>query len=341
MNPFPDIYRYLVFQPQVNLLETLYHFTGDTGYAIVILAVIVNLSLWPLFGASYVNSQKVKYLQPQMKALQLKYKGGNQQELIKETIAFNRKHGIKNSSIFLVLFAQIFFASGLYFVIMRVTEGKDLNEYLYSFVLSLSRAGFGQNAFGFMPLNSSVKDYIWLPILNAFLSFLYGMYTFKWLPKTALDKKMDDDRIAEKAKKELEAKKAGKEIDESPFDPEAITKSMEFNTIYVMPAFLFFFNFNLPAGLNIYFTTVSLLAFVRQFVITQYYKSHTNELVKKLMESDPENNDLVDLTSAEIPSKIIGQNPITEVEFVSKNSENTAKQKYISNQKKQKKGKKK
>jgi YidC/Oxa1 family membrane protein insertase len=319
MNPFAEAYKYLVYQPQLNLLEFLFNISGDTGMAIFILAIIVNLSLWPLFAASYINSQKVRLLQPRMKALQTQYKD-NQSEMIKQTMAFNRKHGIKNSSVFLVLFAQIFFASGLYFLINDVTNGKNLNDLLYPFIASLPKHGFSVDAFGFIPINSSVKDFIWLPLANAFLSFLYGMYSFRWIPKTALDKKVEEDKLAAKAKQDAENKLSGKEPEESAFDPESITKSMEFNTIYVMPIFLFFVNFNLPAGLNIYFTTVSLLAFVRQFAITQYYKSHADKLVEQLAYTEPENADSVDLIGLENATKVVSNSPITEVSFTQKKS---------------------
>jgi membrane protein insertase Oxa1/YidC/SpoIIIJ len=224
-----------------------------------------------------------------------------------------------------VLFAQIFFASGLYFLINDVTHEKNLTDLLYPFVASLPKMGFSTLAFGFIPINSEVKYFIWLPLVNAFLSFLYGMYSFRWIPKTALDKKVESDKLEAKLKQEAEDLATGKKTEESAFDPESITKSMEFNTIYVMPVFLFFVNFSLPAGLNIYFTTVSLLAFIRQFAITQYYKTHADKLVAELAESEPENRDSVDLTALEIPSKIIPKSPVTEVSFTPKKGNNSQK----------------
>jgi len=294
MNLFQQLFHTLVYQPQLNLIQLFFNITGDVGVAIILLALTVNLLLWPVFISSYVNSQKIRILQPKLKEIQEKYKG-KQQELLQHTMAFNKKHKISSGSIFLVILVQLFFVSGLYFVINDVTkstsnpdEAARLFNDLYTFTRNLPKTSFSNVAFGFIPINASTNGFIWLPILNAVFSFLYGMYSFRWAPQAKLP-------VAPKPKKDKEGEKPA-------LDPEALQKSLEFNTIYVMPVVLFVANYSFPAGLNLYFATVSILALVRQVYITTRYVGHTDRLIAEIASSDPESVDSNPSNNSEIPA---------------------------------------
>ncbi|MEM1312268.1 MAG: YidC/Oxa1 family membrane protein insertase [Patescibacteria group bacterium] len=275
MNIFSWLYTNLVYNPQVNLLQLLYNLTNDTGTSIVLLAVIVNLVMWPIFASSYINTQKIKLLQPQLKKIQDKYKK-DPQESLKQTMAFNKKHNLSSGSIFITLFVQLFFATGVYFVIRDITAGQDITGNFYPFVANLPQQSLSTTAFGFIPLQASARSYIWLPLLASLLSFAYGMYTFKWSPKIKLPEK---------------PKKIVKKKDDKALDPEALQKSMEFNMIYGMPIILFIVNFNLPAGANIYFVTVGLMSLLRQIFLTTFYSGHTEKLLEDIAKSDPQSRD--------------------------------------------------
>jgi YidC/Oxa1 family membrane protein insertase len=316
MNIFSWLYTNLVYSPQVNLFVFLFNLTHDTGVSIVLLAVIVNLALWPIFANSYINTQKMKLLQPQLKKIQDKYKA-DPQESLKQSMAFNRKHGLNSGSIFTTLFVQLFFATGVYFVINDVTAGKSIVDYLYPFIASLPKTQLTTTAFGFIPIKASASSYIWLPFLSSVFSYLYGMYTFRWSPQLKVPaqpvvvKKADqDDKTAASA-----------------LDPVALQKSMEFNTIYALPIFLFIFNFNLPTGLNIYFATVGLMSVLRQIFLINYYAGHTDKLLADIANSDPESDDhnpANNIDSLANPTDLAEQ-PIA-VEFVPKNKPKSNKQ---------------
>ena len=64
------LYNQIVYYPQLNLLELLYLLTNDIGWSIVILSILINLLLFPLFSKNYLNSQKLRLLQPKLKELQ-------------------------------------------------------------------------------------------------------------------------------------------------------------------------------------------------------------------------------------------------------------------------------
>ncbi|NJL96695.1 YidC/Oxa1 family membrane protein insertase [Candidatus Gracilibacteria bacterium] len=221
MNVIVWIFQNLVYRPQLNLLQFFYNFTGDIGVSIVLIATVVNLLLWPLFIATYLNGQKIKILQPKLKAIQEKHKG-NQQELLKATVEFNRKHGVNNSSFLVVLIAQIFFASGLLYLTSDLSQGKISIE-LYENFFGTTESSFNNTAFGFLDIGTQARNFIWLPLANLVFSYLYGLYTFKLAPKPVITKP--------------------KKKSNGAFDSEAFQKSLEFQTLYVMPIFIFCLTF--------------------------------------------------------------------------------------------------
>jgi YidC/Oxa1 family membrane protein insertase len=295
MNPFLWIFDTFVYRPEVNILKFFYNITGDIGVSILLLAIVVNLMLWPLFIATYLNSQKMRYLQPQLKALQTKYKD-NQQEMIRQLQAFNKKHGVNNGTFLWVIVCQILVATGLWTITNNLSGAQNGGSVsingLYEWIFSSQTAVFNTKAFGFLDISKSANTFIALPILNSIFSFLYGMYSFKWAPKLP-----DVPKPIEKKSVKTDDKKPA-------FDVEAFQKSMEFQTIYFMPAFLFFINLSFPIGVNIYFATVSLMSLIRQIYITQFYTSHTLKFVEDLAKTDPEfDSPTLELEETATPAK--------------------------------------
>ena len=276
MNIFGQLYNTVVFRPLLNLLQLLYDLTGDIGWAIVIMAVAVNLVMWPLFIKTYLNSQKLRYLQPQLKAIQEKYKD-NREQLLQEQIKFNRRHGISNGSLLLTLILQILIASGLYVLTRQVSEGIAI-EGLYEPVFERTTAEFNREAFGFLNIGLSGSDIIFLPVLVSFLSFCYGYYTNKLAPKLPQLPK------PKKAKKK-------KDEPESPLDPEAMQKAMQVQLMFVLPVILFVLNYGFTIGINLYLLVVNVLSLLRQIFVTQYYKHHLTQFFHDLAETDPDNQD--------------------------------------------------
>ncbi len=263
----------LVYRPQLNLLEGFYYFTGDIGWSIVLLALVVNLLLWPLFGKSYVNTQKMRVLQPQIREIQDKYKS-NPQELIKKTGEFYKKHNVRNSTTFLILLFQILFATGLYWLTTSLSNGDELRG-LYPIFFGTEVAQFDDIAFGVLNISNPARNHLWLPMLAAIFSFLMGMYMFRWAPKPNIP-------VPKKKKK---PKKDGQDKP-NPFDPEMFQKSLEFQTIYIFPFIIFITNFALTTGVAIYFVTVNFLSLMRQIFLINFYRNHVDALIKDITESD-------------------------------------------------------
>jgi YidC/Oxa1 family membrane protein insertase len=59
--------------PLLGTLKWLYRFTGNYGWSIILLTVVINLVMFPLRHKSSVSMRKLQALQPQMKAIQDRY----------------------------------------------------------------------------------------------------------------------------------------------------------------------------------------------------------------------------------------------------------------------------
>lgn len=75
------------------------HWTGNWGWAIVIATVIINLAMLPLRLSQLKSAQKMALIQPELQAIQARYKGlsmkdPKRQKMNEEMIALYQKHGI-------------------------------------------------------------------------------------------------------------------------------------------------------------------------------------------------------------------------------------------------------
>lgn len=307
MNLFIELFRVFVYEPQLNLLYLIFKLTnGEIGLSFILLAILVNLFTLPLFIRTFVNIQKNRILAPQIQEIQAKHRK-EPQVMMQKMREFNQKHNIDNRSLFLVLLVQIFFVSGLFYLIKDVVEGKDIRG-LYEIFWGTDLAKFKGSgpllAFGQIDIGASASQFLWIPILSLILSYLYGMYTFRWAPKPKIPE-------VKKAK----SKKNNKPTEPPLFDPEMFQKTTEFQQIYVLPVFLFIFQYNLPTGLNIYFATTSALSLLRQIFLTNFYSRHTDILIEQIIESDPvskDDNPDNNLENTAIPAQMDGNLPIAE-----------------------------
>ena len=94
-----------------SLLAKLYKVTGNYGVAIIIVSILVQIILLPFQYKSYKSMALMQKMQPEMKAIQEKYKD-NPQQLQMEMLALYRRYGTNPFSSCLPMFFQIpvFFA---------------------------------------------------------------------------------------------------------------------------------------------------------------------------------------------------------------------------------------
>jgi len=284
---FADLYNNLIFLPQVNILYLIYKLTGENiGFSIILMAFFINLLLFPFFASSFINGQKLRIFQPAINKIQKDYKD-DPFKLRAELTDFYKRHKISSGSIFLVLIIQILIASALWNLTTMVSKGESIQG-LYSFIFKDTTTTLKTLAFGFIEIGRASSDYIFIPIINFLLSISYGYYTFKLAPKVApikLPESKEEKKLIKSKKKQEKAK------EEIILDPEAIQKSMEFYSIWVLPVVFLFINLSLTTGVAIYFTTVSLISLIRQISLSTYYSRHKFELIEKIAQSDPTSKD--------------------------------------------------
>jgi YidC/Oxa1 family membrane protein insertase len=257
----------LVFQPQLNTLQFFYNLTGDTGIALIIVTVLVNLPLWPLIGKNYLYSQKMRYLSPKLTALREKYKD-EPTVLMKKMGEFNKQHNLDGSAMFKFLFFQLFVVTGLYYVSRSIGEATPptglYESYFKTTVSSISHKAFGES----VDISASSTAYPIFMAISFVFTFALGWYTFKVLPKIPVPTPLD-------------------ESPEKKNQRESMEKSSEFIGIWMSPILILFFNSFIPTGVNIYTAVVAVLALLRQYLIANYYRTHVKEMIENALDTDP------------------------------------------------------
>lgn len=96
----------IIARPLYYILNFIHTLVKNWGVAIIILTIIINIIFMPLQIKGYASAQKMQQIQPQIKALQEKYKD-DKQTIHKETMALMSKNGVNPLSGCLPLLPQI------------------------------------------------------------------------------------------------------------------------------------------------------------------------------------------------------------------------------------------
>ncbi len=89
----------VVCEPLFLALKWIHSYVKNYGVAIVALTLLINVALFPLKYKSIVSAQKMQKLQPQMKAIQERYKrlkptDPKRQQMNAEVMALYKEHGV-------------------------------------------------------------------------------------------------------------------------------------------------------------------------------------------------------------------------------------------------------
>ena len=100
---------------------------SNYGWSIVLLTIVINMLLFPLKLKSLRSMMKMQRLQPQIKAIQEKYKqykikDPRKQEMQRETMALYKKHGVNPLGGCLPMLLQLPFFIGFYRVLISSIE---------------------------------------------------------------------------------------------------------------------------------------------------------------------------------------------------------------------------
>ena len=157
MNIFSLFCNNVIMKPMINSLSLLYDLLGNNlGLSIISFTVIVRFILIPLTIRQTKQMKRMQDLQPQLQALQKKYKNKTaqtSQKLQQETMALYKEAGVNPIGCLGPLIIQMPIWIGLYRAILKSAPSSpegfvDLSKYFYSWNSSISKVPFDSNFIG-------------------------------------------------------------------------------------------------------------------------------------------------------------------------------------------------
>lgn len=97
---------YFLTKPFFYILDYLYSFLGNMGWAILLFAAILRLLMFPIANKSYTSMAKMKALQPKLNEIKEKY-GDNNMLIQQATMELYKKEKVNPASGCLPMFIQI------------------------------------------------------------------------------------------------------------------------------------------------------------------------------------------------------------------------------------------
>jgi YidC/Oxa1 family membrane protein insertase len=268
-----------IFQIIFIGLAELYDITGDIGIAIILLTIIIRILLIPVFRAQIVSQRRMQMLQPELRAIQTKYKG-DRQKISEEQMKLYRDRGVNPASGCLPAVLQMFLLLPMYQVFMRGLSAPDISSMLSVSIPFTGTEVQVVTVTCYDPTNPyapcidpNIPWLAWLPKVDnglmipgypgglpanepeIFIMVFAGLglglsllATFSALMQLIQSRMMMNRNIA-------------------PGDTTATTTN---RMMLLLPAFSLIYGAILPAGLFIYWITTSVFSVIQQFLINGF-----------------------------------------------------------------------
>jgi YidC/Oxa1 family membrane protein insertase len=222
---------YFITKPLFLLIDTIYHWVGNFGLAILIVTVMVKLAFFPLANRSYRSMAKMKKIQPQIAALKDLYPDDRVKQQQEQMELFKRE-GVNPVAGCLPMVIQIPVFFALYKVIFITIEMRHAPFFGWIRDLSAPDPTNIFTLFGLIPWNPTA-----LPVFGHFLAL--GIWPLVMGVSMFFQMKMNPE----------------------PTDP--VQKQM----FSWMPVIFTFMLGTFPAGLVIYWTWNNTLTVLQQYYI--------------------------------------------------------------------------
>lgn len=234
--------------PIAAILQTLFTFTGDLGWSIILLTIIIRALLLPLVVPSMkqqvVNRKKLKTIQPQIAKLKKQYKG-EPAKLSQAQMALYKEHGISLFSWSLLLpFVQIVFLIALYNV---------LDNFLKTDLASTDAMFYGINLVG-QEFNPNWVKFL-LAALSVITQFILSLMI---LPGVEQHDVVPDNSKSKKVQKANE-----KETDQQEM-AEAVSQQM----LFILPLITGAFALSFTPGVVLYWIATTVFSIGQQYFIS-------------------------------------------------------------------------
>ena len=157
MNIFSLFWNNLIMKPMINSLSILYDLLGDNlGLSIISFTIIIRFILIPLTIRQTKQMKKMQELQPQLQAIQNKYKNKTtqtKQKIQQETMTLYREAGVNPIGCLGPLIIQMPIWIGLYRAIFKSAPSSpegfvELSKNFYSWNQSIAKVPFNTEFLG-------------------------------------------------------------------------------------------------------------------------------------------------------------------------------------------------
>ena len=242
----------IFIQPIFNLLILIYNLIGDMGLAIILLTILIQLLLVPLYNRQLKSQQAMKDLQPKLKKVQEKH-AKDKQKQSQAMMELYKSEGVNPLSGCLPLLIQFPIFIAVYYV-FRSYLTEDSFQLLYSFVSRPETLNTG--FLGWCDL--AQPDKIILPILAGVTTY----FQIQSMPQPDLAPRGDD--------------KKGKD---QGFGAQ-LTKVFSSQMKGFMPIMSFVIVMQMPAAIGVYWITRNIFTIIQQKMLLKDHDKGSSKDVK-------------------------------------------------------------
>ena len=250
-------------------LAFFYSITGDIGIAIILLTILIRILLIPIFRAQIVSQRRMQMLQPELRAIQVKYKG-DRARISAEQMQLYKDRGVNPASGCLPSLLQLVLLMPMYQVFSQGLTAPDISSMLSPFGITLVNVTCQSTTDLSAPcINPDIPWLAWLPTLVGDGPIIPGYPG--GLPANApeifvvviLGFGLSLLALASSLLQLVQTRMMTKPSD----DPQQRTQQRMF---LLLPLFSLLYGAILPAGLFIYWITTTIFSIVQQFLINGY-----------------------------------------------------------------------
>lgn len=334
-SPF-NLIDLIIVRPIVNIQFMIFNLVHDFGLAIIILALLVKLFMWPLTKKQLVQTRLMRKIQPELVKIRKNCNGNKQLESL-QTMDLYKRYNVKPFSSLLVLVIQlpIFIAvfsairviatplpndnlsNRVYsFVAYEGSEVAKLEEKQIAYLADLSNNeipteekiayDFHPELFGVIDLTAKASDVINPAKFSWSAVFMLAISIAASVSQYFVAKQQSSSPKSEKNKKFreiLKEAKDGKEVEDSDISNLATGQMAK-----MMPIMMFVIMFNLHGALAFYYFLSNIFTILQQKLI--YSK------VRDEMDDNTDKAILRELKKTESGKKIARGEKIREAEVV-------------------------
>ncbi len=238
-----------IFQTLFLGLATGYQLFGDIGIAIIILTLLIKTILIPITRAQIVSQRRMQMIQPEVKAIQAKYKG-NRTKINEEQMRLYKERGVNPASGCLPSLIQLLLLIPIYSVINTGLAAPDISS-------ALQFLGFpvlqGLHCYDPGTLTPCINPFIaWLGLdanlpQHSFILPVIG-FSVSVLALVAAGLQLIQTRMAQ------------------PKTSDAQQASQQ-RVMLLLPLFSIIYGAFLPAGLFLYWIVFTLYSIIQQYLI--------------------------------------------------------------------------